>query len=148
MNLLVNVGIIMKFHEILKFLCEDRGLALKDLAGQSGISLQTLYALFERNRLPSFKICVSLCNFFDCSIDFILGLSQELTKNNNYNVENFVKNYKNLLVNRNISHYKVCQDTKLDESRFYDWQRGKLPYLSTIITLANYFKISVDELIG
>lgn len=138
----------MKFHEILKFLCEDRGLTLKELSKESKIALPTLYALFERNRLPSFQVCVKLCNFFDCSIDFVLGLSQDYKKNVVYCTDNFVKNYGKILKNKNLSHHKVCKDTKLDESRYFDWQKGKLPYLSTLITLANYFKISVDELIG
>ena len=138
----------MKFYEILTFLMEDKEISLKGLAEKTQISLSTLYGIMELKHLPTLKIAIELCNYFDCSIDYILGISDKIEKPTTYTTDKFVTNYKNLLVSRGVAHTKVCKDLNIGRSRFYDWQRGKLPYLSTIITLANYFKISVDELIG
>ena len=121
---------------------------MKTLAYNANISLSTLYGILELENLPTFEILIKLCNYFDCSVDYILGFSDSVEKSTIYTTDKFVENYKRLLVERKTNNYKVCRDLGTSRNRYYDWQKGKLPYVSTLITLANYFKISIDELIG
>lgn len=138
----------MKFHNILHYLMNDKGIDLKTLSLKADISLSSLYGILELGNLPTFEILIKLCNHFDCSVDYILGFSESVEKSTIYRIDKFVENYKRLLIERKTNNHKVCRDLGMSRNRYYDWQKGKLPYVSTLITLANYFKISVDELIG
>ena len=60
----------------------------------------------------------------------------------------FSKRYDDILEESNISHFKVCKDTKLNYSSHYAWQRGALPKMKSLILIADYFGVSIDYLVG
>lgn len=137
-----------KLKENLLYICKDRELDFKDLSKKTGINLQTIYKFCERGVNPTLDIVVKLCNCLDCSIDYLLGLTNNDVKDGIYKPENFIKNYEMLLKERNLSNYKICKDTNIGRNRIYDWKKGKFPYVSTLITLSEYFNVSIDFLLA
>lgn len=129
-------------------LCNDKDVNIIEVAKSTGIQEKTLYKICERNKYPSFEIVVLLCNYFDCSIDYLLGLTEAVEKDFVYTTSNFIKNYRKFLENNNISLYRMYKDKGIGLSRIYNWGEGNLPYVTTLITIAKYFNITVHDLIS
>lgn len=57
--------------------------------------------------------------------------------------------YAKLRDSRNITDYKVAQDTGIAASTLSDWKNGLyVPKLNKLITLAEYFGVSLDYFIA
>lgn len=83
----------MNFGNILKKLREERGLTQSDLADKLNIARPTL-TKYERNeREPKFGTLLKVAEFFNVSVDFLLG--RTTIKDDNEN--NFKKHYPELL---------------------------------------------------
>ena len=142
-KILKNLSFKKKFYE----LCQENGVEIKEVAEKTQIGLQTLYKGCELDVFPTLPILIKLCEYFNCSIDYILGQSDEYGKFGNYSAENFIKNYENLLQTHGTTHYQVAKTLKIGRNRLYDWESGQLPYAETLIILANYFDIEVSDLL-
>ena len=70
----------MKYIKIMRDLREDRDLTQQQVANILGTS-QTMYARYERgaNELPIHHLLL-LCNFYNVSADYLLGLNEKNDK--------------------------------------------------------------------
>ena len=60
----------------------------------------------------------------------------------------FKENLKRLRLLYNISQKKLAEDMNFAKSTVCDWEHGRMePNFETIVKLANYFKVSIAELI-
>ena len=53
-----------------------------------------------------------------------------------------------LCTEANISPYKVCEKVGLNRSAVAKWKKGSLPNGATLNSLAQFFNVSVDYLLG
>lgn len=67
-----------------------------------------------------------------------------------YSMEiNIGKALKQIRKNENLSQRKLSQETGISQQSISRWESGqRLPNILDLIKLANYYKISIDELIG
>lgn len=67
----------LKWNDRLREIRKEKGLTLK--TASEGLHLPlTTYANYEHGiRQPSFDLFIQICNFFDVSADYLLGLSDE-----------------------------------------------------------------------
>lgn len=57
--------------------------------------------------------------------------------------------YVELRDKKGVSDYKVAKETGISKSTFSDWKSGRSkPKIDKLISIANYFGVSVDELIA
>ena len=56
--------------------------------------------------------------------------------------------YEELLKENKTNNTKVSSSLGISRSRYYDWKKGVIPNISTLIELAKYFNVSVDYLVG
>ena len=63
----------MQFKDILKTLREERGLSQKNIAQACNVSPTCICQLETGARNPTGSTLVLLADFFDCSIDYLLG---------------------------------------------------------------------------
>ena len=57
--------------------------------------------------------------------------------------------YEKLLVDNNITSYKVSKDTGISTSTLSDWKTGRsVPKLDKLKKLAEYFGVTLNYLIG
>ena len=104
-----------------------------------------------KNKINFIKNCIKLADYFDCSVDFLVGMTDEPKKysfNNNFNKKVFFSRYTQLLKEKNLSHYALSAKLNLSMSSLKSWEKGGIPYLETLSKLAQYFDVSVDYLIG
>lgn len=140
---------LSKFSESLLELMEERNLSVKDLAKEVGIKSSNIYYYLRAERLPSVESIVALANYFACSTDFLLGLTEENRTETYKSCPPFSERLEFLIKYFNVSTYKVYTQTNVSKARFFDWKRGKyVPSLDNIIKLAEFFDCSVDFVLG
>ena len=137
----------MEFYDILKDLMFDNGLDLKTLAELSNIDLSTLYYYRENKKSPDLNTLIKLSDYFNCSIQFLLGLTDnsEISKKNG---KKFIDIYEKLLRDNKTNNYKVSKILGISRARYYDWKKGVLPNINTLKELSKHFNVSIDYLIG
>lgn len=65
---------MLPVYEIVKKLCKKRGLSFNDVEAGIGVGKNTLYSL---KRKPSIDRIMQLADFFDVSVDFLLGRTEQ-----------------------------------------------------------------------
>jgi transcriptional regulator with XRE-family HTH domain len=59
----------------------------------------------------------------------------------------YYRNYEVLRDKKNLTDYKVAQETGISRSTFSDWKTGAhTPNLENLKRIASYFKVSLDRL--
>lgn len=79
----------MDFKERLKELREELYLTQKEVAKQSGLSPQCISQLESGQRSPTAITLLALADYFDCSIDYLLG---RIDKPDDYFAQDFSHN--------------------------------------------------------
>lgn len=140
---------LSKFSESLAELMQERNLSVKDLAEEVGIKDSNLYYYLRAERLPSVEALVLLADYFSCSADYLLGLTDESRVETYKQCPPFSQQLNFLLEYFGLSTYKVYTCANISKARFFDWKRGKyVPSLDNIMKLAEVFDCSVDYLLG
>ena len=64
------------FTENLKDLINESNKSLRQLAAESGVSAMQ-YSRYLNGSIPTIDIILKIAKFFDCSLDYLFGLSNE-----------------------------------------------------------------------
>jgi len=138
----------MNFGESLASIMIERDVSSQILAANLGVSVVSV------NRWKTGKInialsyLVMLCQCFECSLDYLLGRTDTNIKPRRFEINNFGTQVRNVMKSKGITTYQLQNETRYSGGYFYDWDNGADPKLSTLFELANYFKCSLDELVG
>ena len=63
----------LPFHERLRFLLKERGISQGKLQRELPVSSSGLYGWISGKRKPALPSLVLLCEYLDCSLDFLIG---------------------------------------------------------------------------
>ncbi len=139
----------IKITERLTELMEEAGLTQTQLANETGISVGNISNFLSGVHTPSFDAFVKLLYRFECSADFLLGLTEFHTNETLHPVLPFHKRFREVLKERNVSQNKLRIGLQISTSVIYKWISGKsLPLLESLIRIADFLDCSVDYLIG
>lgn len=144
-----HMEIYTKFSEILKDLIDDKGLSLRKLAVESNVS-SIQYSKYLRGVSPTIDVAVRIADYFDCSLDYLFGLTEnKLHKNfKHYDLSVFIPRYLNLLKENQITHWKFCQKYGMSESTIRRWKHGAIPRIENLMIIAYNLSSSIDYLVG
>lgn len=139
------------FTENLKDLINESNKSLRQLAIESGVSAMQ-YSRYLNGSIPTIDITLKIAKFFDCSLDYLFGLSNEKESKKyttyNYDISQFLINYVKLLGQNGLTHYKFIKTIGYDESIIRHWKSGSTPRLDIIYYIAKNLDGSIDDLIG
>lgn len=141
----------MTFSQIFKELCIEKDINIVELAKEVNIRNSMLYKYMHGEYLPTLQNLVKLANYFDCTINFLIGLSdnpKQYKFTETFDKRVFFVRYCELLDKHNISHYALSKKLNFAKSSYRNWKNGIIPYLDTLYEIAKYFDFSVDYLIG
>ena len=136
-----------EFQERLQELLVDNNLSRLQLAKALNISSTTINGYFNNDYYPEISIAVKIANHFNCSLDFLFGLS-DISDFSNRNNNSFFENFNNLIKESGISISKTMKNLKMSEFNYYRWRDGLLPKTVNLIDLAKYFDVSIEFLLG
>jgi len=138
------------FIDVFQELLDENSLTIKSFARKINMHWSVLYAYKNNNYLPSLSTAVKIANYFNCSLNYLMGLDELENKNllKNFDITKFYPRYNSLLKEENISHFTLSKKIKLNTSSLIYWKCGKVPKMDSLIKIANYFDVSIDYLVG
>lgn len=140
--------VLSNFAENLRDLLFDHHITVPILAKQIGVSEVAVYS-YLRGQQPEIAVFTRIADYFQCSMDFLLGRTPEERVHTFYPIPPFPQQLNFLLEYYHIKKYHLCKEVPITHSVIYNWQRGKYaPSLDYIVKLAEYFGCSVDFVIG
>jgi transcriptional regulator with XRE-family HTH domain len=136
----------------------------KDFTKNSGISKTTVSKIINASQLnPDLSTILKIADYFNCSLDEVLGRKKEYykkSKNYKFNYISLDAIYNNLrdFINtklkekKDINSYKLSEDCGFSSNAIRHFIKENNPQkvlgISIIVALADYFKVSIDEMIG
>lgn len=138
----------MKFK--LKDLCIENNISCLQLEKKLNIHNARLSKYCKQEFYPNIERLIILANYFECSIDFMVGLSPiKLNKKlSNANIEKFFLRLNNLISNEKskTAFFKKCGLARTNLTRWE--QKKQFPRLENIYLIAKYTNTSLDYLLG
>ncbi len=140
--------VLSKFADNLDSLIFDVGLDGKSFAREIGISTTAVYSYLNEHKLPSIGVAVKIADYFDCSVEFLLGREPEQRHGVFCPCPPWKEQIAFLLRYYNVTKYRLCKDVPITHSIIFAWQKGSVPNLDYVLRLADYFGCSVDFVLG
>ena len=143
------MDILSKLSERIKELMFERAIKIRELAARLDVKPSTLYRYLNGERTPSFHNFIKLLECFDCSADFLLGLTDDSPNVTYLPVPAFSARFRYLLEKHAVTQYALHKKTGFSYDNFSKWLNGVTsPYADNLVRLAKAFDCSVDYLIG
>lgn len=140
---------LSKLPERLKELMGEAEINTPRLAEKIGIEHSAISKFLNAERLPSAATLVKLADFFNCTTDYLLGLSDILDDRSFKQRPPFSEQLSFLLEYYHITKYRLEKDTNFSEETVNYWHKGKYePTVESLIRLSKYFKTTVDFILG
>lgn len=141
----------MKYNEILKELRTTKNLTQEELAKKLEIN-RVQYNQYENdyNTIP-IKHLITMSDYFQVSIDYILGLNKKI-KYNNRKIEanslNAGDRLKEFRKENKITQQKLAKDLNTNQSVIANYERGR-NFIATpfLYTICKKYNISADYLL-
>ena len=130
---------LMFFHDDIK--SDSLGKAV-------GISGTCIRSFLRGETIPSLKNAVAIADFFHCSLNYLAGMSDHYQEVLPRPLPPFYENLRNVMDHLGVSRYNVAHHSKIQDSNFTNWAKGKQPKFETVCTLAEYLNVSLDYLVG
>ena len=140
----------MDFTEIFTDLFLGTELNKTKFANQLGIGHSTIQKYMD-GVIPSPKTVALICDYFNCSMDYITGLSDEFNyKNSKGGIDSkcFIPEYQRLLTINSTNHFTLSKKGLVNESSLSWWKKGHLPQFEVIFNIAYELGGSIDKLLG
>lgn len=142
----------MNYMKVIEDIREYEGVSQVELAKVIGITKST-YSNYKRyDRTIPLKHINAVANYFNVSIDFILGLTQTQKYNvKNIALDNFIigKNIQNFRKEFNITQDSLANNLGTTQSTISDYEKGNTLILTQFLyIICSKYKVSADYLLG
>jgi transcriptional regulator with XRE-family HTH domain len=147
---------VILLNNRIKNLRTELGLNISELAKKLKVNTSTILR-YENGQInpPPEKLKI-LSEIFDCSIDYLLYLSESrknelkiLVDTNPKTKEIFINRLKDLIINKNLTKNMISINLNLDKQLLDDFINGdKIPSIDILKSLANYLDTTIDYLVG
>ena len=99
--------------------------------------------------IPKPTILVRIADYFNISIEYLLGRSDEINFYKSEMPAEFLDRYNALKGEYNLTDYVIAQKLHITTSYTTNWKKKKyLPSIINIIELSEIFNVSIDYLLG
>ena len=133
-----------KLKERLDDLMLEKDLNYFKLSKLLNFDKSAFYDLYKQN-LSTTKL-IKLAEFFNVEIDYLVGRSDNDQNKFKPLSLKFAANVEKLLKARNLSKAYFYKNAKISSSSFVTW-KNSMPTLSTLTKVADFFDVSIDELL-
>lgn len=140
---------LSNFSEALNELMTLNNLTELSLAEKTGIPVSCISLYVRGVQTPYLENILILADYFNCSIDYLLGFTDTYTPKVYNECPIFAERFRYLLKHYGFRDSKFYKDKQISKSCFYEWKSGKsVPTLDNLIKLAKIFNCTVDYLLG
>ena len=143
------MSISLSFQKRFKSLLEEYDYSRSEIAKLIPLSQSTLSNALTYGIIPSTKTLIKIADFFDISINFLLGKTDIEDFYKSSSPASFLSRFESLCSEKEVTHYKVAADCLFDKSNISRWiSKGFLPELEILELLCDYFNVSPDYILG
>ncbi len=112
-------------------------------------SFATVYDWMKDKCYPGLKNLIDLANIFECSIEYLIGRSEDIGNINYIQPPSWDVQLRKILKEKNISFYKLSKDKIVSAGTIGGWLYHKKDIgLKNLIKLADYLQVDIDTLVG
>ncbi len=139
-----NSNFVERLKEMMDY-ADLNALALSKILGCGHSSISR----YLSGKNPSLEMLVKIADYFQCSTDFLLGLTDDYVTETYLPVPSFSERLPQLLKHFKKSAYYLQKKTGIAESAISFWKKGiRTPSIDSIIRIAKVLDCSVDFVIG
>ena len=135
----------------LKELREKRGIQQKYLSNVLQIAPNTLSQYENNKREPDYKTLKKIADYFEVSVDYILG-NTDIEESQSYaSNENIIfgQRLKQLRKSHNLTQLEFAKIFNIANGTIGNWESGnREPDFNTLNRIADFFNVSTDYLLG
>ncbi|WP_425363595.1 helix-turn-helix domain-containing protein [Candidatus Tisiphia endosymbiont of Hybos culiciformis] len=155
------MALVYKIQEFLEKKFSELKLTRKDFVEQSGIPYSTVTHIIKGLIInPTINHIFKIASYFNCSLDEVIGRTQYVspvhrnfrTISSNDISDNLKKYVEDKAKSQNINLYTLGRDIGFSNNSLRGFIKGtreqKTFNSQIIIALADYFQISLDEMVG
>ncbi len=138
------------YAERLGELMFDGKIKPEELALNIGCCRATVYNQLKGEREPMVELLVKICDYFNCTADYILGLENTMPKGVTFNpCPPFKTRLPKLCKQFGLSRYRLQILSGISETSLYYWSKGKTePTVDNLIKLSTALGCTVDFVLG
>ena len=141
------MDILDEFSTRLKEQMEEHNLTVMKLHELSGCPVSNISKWLNRKNCPLLPSLVKLADVFDCSIDYLVGRSDNPAFVPGYSGVNLGEKIKTLCKDK--TPYRLSKNIKINNYLIYLWINGKnIPNTYNLIRIADDLGVSLDYLAG
>lgn len=112
-----------------------------------GISRRSVSNWFS-SRSPKLESLIRVADYFDCSIDYLLGNTESKTFYRSENPVNFFTRYTFLKQKKGLTDFQIAKICQISTSAIVKWKDGVTPEFEILVKLSSLFECSFEYLIG
>ncbi len=140
---------LSKLPERLNDLMEEAEVTVPKLARIINLDHSEISKFLRGDRLPSTATLVNIADVFNCTTDYLLGLSDTLDDRKFKQRPPFNEQLSFLLKHYEITKYRLAKGTKIAQEVINRWHKGIFePNLESLIRIAKFLECSVDFVLG
>ena len=137
------------FQNRFQELVAERGGNRTQIAADMNITYVLFSKAYNYGIFPRPVVLVRIADYFGVSMDFLLGKTEENSFVPARERVTFAQRLEQLRQKNQVSVYRVAEQTHIHRNNIAGWlNKGYLPSLEDLETLADYFGVSLDCLLG
>lgn len=136
------------FSERLRELLADAGISMEQLSEKINVDVTTVRRWNRDAHSTFLSNLVALAGYFNCSLEFLAGRTETKLDYTPQPCPPFYERFRELMKENGITRYRFTRTTRFKDQYFSKWKHGADPHLETLIELSDYFKCTIDYLVG
>lgn len=140
---------ILGFGDRLKDLLSERAIDVNKFSQDTGFPPYEIYHWWQEKYYPSLANLIKIADYFNVSLDFLLGRESLITSDNFHTCPPFHNQLMQIIQEKDTNIHKLSKASMVDRNTIYSWLKAKRqPQVDALIRLATALDISVDYLVG
>ena len=143
------MDILSKLSKRLKELMEEAEIKTSALGEAINTEPSVISKFLRAERMPSASTLVKLADYFHCTTDYLLGLSDIVDERKFKQRPPFSEQIDILIAFSKKSQYRFGIEAELSDETFRRWRKGmNEASVETLVKIAKYLNCSVDFVLG
>jgi len=136
------------FSERISDLMLEKEIRSPELAAIVGVDATSVNN-WKRGKFQLFlSNAVKLANFFECSLEYLVGRCDNTATYSAKSCPPFYPRFIAVVEECGYSTYYLRKESPIKGAHLNKWKRGADPLIATLISAADFLKVSLDYLIG